>query len=127
MLRNVALASATALLAMTVSANAMDASDLAGRAGFLIGAARYCGVSATRASHVREWIAAKFVAAAEPQQVIYRFDGFVDAASFATSDGALPVRCETVMNAFSALEGHVDGRTSAASIVSARTSHRPAR
>jgi hypothetical protein len=64
MLRNLALASITALIAMTASVQAMDTADFAGRAGFMIGAARYCGVSPTRAAHVRQWIAATLVAAA---------------------------------------------------------------
>jgi hypothetical protein len=110
MLRSITLASATALIAMTASVNAMDAADLAGRAGFLIGAARHCGVSATRASHVRQWITAKLVAAAEPQQVVFRFDRFVDAASSASNDGVVSLRCEAVTDAFLALEGHIDGQ-----------------
>ena len=37
MLRKLALASVTVLIAMTASVEAMDTSDLAGRAGFLSG------------------------------------------------------------------------------------------
>ena len=65
MLRSIAVAFAATLIAMTASAMAMDTADMAGRAGFLIGAARYCGVSAMRTSNVRQWIAANLVAATE--------------------------------------------------------------
>ena len=72
MLRKLALASVI-LIAMTASVEAMDTSDLAGRAGFLIAAARYCDVSAMRTGYVRQWIAANLVAAAETHQGVNRF------------------------------------------------------
>jgi hypothetical protein len=83
MLRNVAVTFAIVFIVMTASAKATDTADVTGRAGFLIGAARYCGVSAARTSHVRQWIAANLVAATESRQVVYRFDDFIDAASSA--------------------------------------------
>jgi hypothetical protein len=107
MLRHLALASVAALIAMTASVKAMDTFDLAGRAGFLIGAARYCGVSTTRAAHVRQWIAANLVATAETRQVVYRFDGFIDAASSAAGDGEFTVRCGAITGAFATLEHHI--------------------
>lgn len=107
-----ALASAAALIVMNGSAKAMDTADLAGRAGFLIGAARYCGVSATRVDYVRQWVAANLAATAATRQVTDRFNGFVDAASTASSDGEFSVRCKAVADAFSALEGHIDSDTS---------------
>jgi hypothetical protein len=100
MLRKLALASVTVLIAMTASVEAMDTSDLAGRAGFLIGAARYCGVSAMRTGYVRQWIAATLVAAAETHQVVNRFDGFINAASSASGDGDFTVRCGAINEAF---------------------------
>jgi hypothetical protein len=81
---------------MIASAEAMDASDFAGRAGFLIGAARYCGVSVTRANHVRQWIAANLVATAETRQAVYRLDSFINAASSASGDGDFTVRCGAI-------------------------------
>jgi hypothetical protein len=111
MLRNIAFAAAATLIAMTASVKAMDAADLAGSAGFIIGAARHCGVSATRASHVRQWIAAKLVAAAEPQRGVFRLDGFVDTASAASNDDAISLRCEAVTEAFAAIESHIDHDT----------------
>jgi hypothetical protein len=108
MLRHLALASVAALIAMTASVKAMDTFDLAGRAGFLIGAARYCGVSTTRAAHVRQWIAANLVATAETRQVVYRFDGFISAASSAAGDGEFTVRCGTITDAFATLESHTN-------------------
>src|SRR5271169_2641702 len=104
MLRNLALASATALIAMTALVQAMDTADFARRAGFLIGAARYCGVSMKRAAHFRQWIAANLVAATEPRQVVYRFDDFIDAASAASGDGEFAVRCGPITDAFATLE-----------------------
>jgi hypothetical protein len=107
MLRNLALASATALIAMTASVQAMDTADFAGRAGFMIGAARYCGVSTRRAAHVRQSIAANLVAAGEPRQVVYRFDGFINAASSASGDGEFAIRCGAISDAFATLEHHI--------------------
>ena len=107
MLRNIAIAFTTAFITMTASAKAMDTADVAGRAGFLIGTARYCGVSATRTSHVRQWIAANLVAATESRQVVYRFDDFIDAASSASGDGEFTVRCGAITGAFATLEQHI--------------------
>jgi hypothetical protein len=107
MLRNLALASVAALIAMTASVEAMDTYDLAGRAGFLIGAARYCGVSAVRTSYVRQWIAANLFATAETRQAVYRFDDFINAASSASSDGDLTARCGAIAGAFATLEQHI--------------------
>jgi hypothetical protein len=108
MLHRVSLASAAALIAtMTASVKAMDTADLAGRSGFLIGAARHCGVSATRLGYVQQWIAVNLAATAETRQVTDRFNGFVEAASAASSDGEFPVRCKAVAGACSALESHI--------------------
>jgi hypothetical protein len=92
---------------MTAAAKAMDTAAVAGRAGFLIGAARYCGVSATRTSHVRQWIAANLAAAIESRQVVYRFDDFIDAAIAASGDGEFTVRCGAITGAFATLEQHI--------------------
>jgi len=62
MLRNVFFAAATVLIAMTALVRAMDTGDLAARAGFLIAAAHYCGVSPMRTSYVRQWIGTQLVA-----------------------------------------------------------------
>ena len=74
---------------------------------FLIGAARYCGVSATKVSHVRQWTAANLVAATESRQVVYRFDDFIDAASSMSGDGEFVVRCGAITGAFATLEHHI--------------------
>jgi len=107
MLRNLAFASAGVLIGMTASVNAMDTANLAERAGFLIGAARYCGMSARRTSRVRQWIAANLVIAAGTRQVVYRFDDFINAASSTSGDGDFSVRCGAITDAFATLENHV--------------------
>lgn len=107
MFRNVVFASATVLIAMSAPVRAMDTGDLAARAGFLIGASRYCGVSPMRTNHVRQWIGSQLVAAAESRQAVYRFDDFVNAASSASHDGDLSVRCKAITDAFATLERHI--------------------
>jgi hypothetical protein len=107
MLRNLALASAMALIAMTASIQAMDTADFALRAGFMIGDARYCGVSTTRVAHARQRIAANLVAAAETRWVVYRFDGFINAASAASGEGEFTIRCGAITDAFATLEHHI--------------------
>jgi hypothetical protein len=108
MLRNVVFASATVLIAMTAPVKAMDTGDLAARAGFLIGAAHYCGVSPMRISYVRQWIGTQLIAAAESRQVVHRFDDFVSAAASASDDDdGVSVRCGAITDAFATLERHI--------------------
>jgi hypothetical protein len=108
MLRDVVFASATVLIAMAAPIRAMDTGDLAARAGFLIGAARYCGVSPMRTSYVQQWIGTQLVAAAEPRQAVHRFDDFVNAAGSAShDDDDLSVRCKAIADAFATLERHI--------------------
>ena len=107
MLRNVVFASATVLIAMTAPVQAMDTGDLAARAGFLIGAAHYCGVSPTRTNYVRQWIGTQLVAAAESRQAVHRSDDFVNAVGSASHDDDLLVRCGAITGAFATLERHI--------------------
>jgi hypothetical protein len=74
----------------------------------LIGAARYCGVSTPRAAQVRQWSAANLVATAGARQIVYRFDGFINAASSAAGDGEFTIRCGAVTDAFATLESHTN-------------------
>ena len=107
MLRNVVFASATVLIAMTAPVRAMDTGDLAARAGFLIGAAHFCGVPPMRTSYVRQWIGTQLVAAAKSREAVYRFDYFVNAVSSASHDDDLSVRCGAITDAFATLERHI--------------------
>jgi hypothetical protein len=39
--------------------------------------------------------------------VVYRFDGFINAASSASGDGEFTIRCGAVTDAFATLEHHI--------------------